>query len=156
MTLVMMLGFVQGSGAENASQACSYALLPQKEPQSQERRAHGVWFPHIRPSAPLGISPTALLEALLCDHAQVLLVPFLNMEICLDFANSLVLGGTLDQARTVGTLQTMEGFMPRQKTREGLLDRIDELEAENETLQDQVDSIAEIIEPEEDEDKGED
>ena len=46
--------------------------------------------------------------------------------------------------------------MPRQKTKEELEDRIDELEAENETLQDQVDSIAEIIEPEEDEDKGED
>jgi hypothetical protein len=42
--------------------------------------------------------------------------------------------------------------MPRQKTREELLDRIDELEAENETLQDQVDSIADIIEPEEDDD----
>ena len=47
--------------------------------------------------------------------------------------------------------------MPRQKTREELLDRIDELEAENETLQDQVDSIADIIEPEEeDDDEGED
>jgi cell division protein FtsB len=44
--------------------------------------------------------------------------------------------------------------MPRQKTREELLDRIDELEAENETLQDQVDSIAEIIESEDD-DEGE-
>ena len=41
--------------------------------------------------------------------------------------------------------------MPRQKTREELEDRIDELEAENETLQDQVDSIADIIEPEDDE-----
>ena len=39
--------------------------------------------------------------------------------------------------------------MPRQKTREEWLDRIDELEAENETLQDQVDSIADIIEGEE-------
>jgi hypothetical protein len=39
-----------------------------------------------------------------------------------------------------------EGTMPRQKTREEWLDRIDELEAENETLQDQVDSIADIIE----------
>ena len=39
--------------------------------------------------------------------------------------------------------------MPRQKTKEELLDRIDELEAENETLQDQVDSIADIIEGEE-------
>jgi hypothetical protein len=38
--------------------------------------------------------------------------------------------------------------MPRQKTREELLDEIDELEAENETLQDQVDSIADIIEGE--------
>ena len=46
--------------------------------------------------------------------------------------------------------------MPRQKTREELLDRIDELESENEVLQDQVDSIAEIIEPEEDDDEGED
>ena len=46
--------------------------------------------------------------------------------------------------------------MPRQKSKEELLDRIDELEAENETLQDQVDSIAEIIEPEEDDDEGED
>jgi len=47
--------------------------------------------------------------------------------------------------------------MPRQKTREELLDRIDELEAENETLQDQVDSIADIIEGEEEEDdEGED
>ena len=40
--------------------------------------------------------------------------------------------------------------MPSQKTREELLDQIDELEAENETLQDQIDSIQEIIEPEED------
>ena len=40
--------------------------------------------------------------------------------------------------------------MPRQKTREELLDRIDELEAENETLQDQIDSIQDIIEPEDD------
>ena len=46
--------------------------------------------------------------------------------------------------------------MPRQKTREELLDRIDELEAENETLQDQIDSIQDIIEPEEDDDEGED
>ena len=46
--------------------------------------------------------------------------------------------------------------MPRQKTREELLDQIDELEAENETLQDQIDSIQEIIEPEEDDDEGED
>jgi len=46
--------------------------------------------------------------------------------------------------------------MPRQKTREELEDRIDELEAENETQQDQVDSIADIIEGEEDEDEGED
>ena len=47
--------------------------------------------------------------------------------------------------------------MPRQKTREELLDRIDELEVENETLHDQVDSIADIIEGErEDEDEGED
>ncbi len=45
--------------------------------------------------------------------------------------------------------------MPRQKTREELLDQIDELEAENETLQDQIDSIQEIIEPEDD-DEGED
>ena len=45
--------------------------------------------------------------------------------------------------------------MPRQKTKEELEDRIDELEAENETLQDQVDSIADIIEGEED-DEGED
>jgi hypothetical protein len=45
--------------------------------------------------------------------------------------------------------------MPRQKTREELLDQIDELEAENETLQDQIDSIQEIIEPEEDDDEGE-
>ena len=46
--------------------------------------------------------------------------------------------------------------MPRQKTREELLDRIDELVAENETLQDQVDSIADIIEgEEEDDDEGE-
>ena len=42
--------------------------------------------------------------------------------------------------------------MPRQKTREELLDRIDELESENEVLQDQVDSIADIIEGEEEED----
>jgi len=42
--------------------------------------------------------------------------------------------------------------MPRQKTRKELEDRIDELEAENETLQDQVDSIADIIEGEEEED----
>jgi hypothetical protein len=44
--------------------------------------------------------------------------------------------------------------MPRQKTREELLDQIDELEAENETLQDQIDSIQDIIEPEDD-DEGE-
>ena len=35
--------------------------------------------------------------------------------------------------------------MPRQKTREELEDRIEELEVDNETLQDQVDSIADII-----------
>ena len=47
--------------------------------------------------------------------------------------------------------------MPRQKTREELLDRIDELEAENETLQDQIDSIQDIIEGEgEDDEEGED
>ena len=47
--------------------------------------------------------------------------------------------------------------MPKQKTREEFLDRIDELESENEVLQDQVDSIADIIEgEEEDEDDGED
>ena len=34
-------------------------------------------------------------------------------------------------------------------------DRIDELEAENETLRDQVDSIADIIEAEEDDEEGE-
>ena len=45
--------------------------------------------------------------------------------------------------------------MRRQKTKEELEDRIDELESENEVLQDQVDSIADIIEPEED-DEGED
>ena len=44
--------------------------------------------------------------------------------------------------------------MPRQKTREELEDRIDELEAENEALQDQVDAIQDIVEPEE-EDEGE-
>lgn len=48
------------------------------------------------------------------------------------------------------------GIMPRQKTKEELLDRIDELEAENETLQDQVDSIADIIEGEEEDDDPED
>ena len=42
--------------------------------------------------------------------------------------------------------------MPRQKTREELLDRIDEFEVENEILQDQVDSISDIIEGEEDDD----
>jgi chaperonin cofactor prefoldin len=46
----------------------------------------------------------------------------------------------------------MEGVMPRQKTREELEDRIDELEAENETLQDQVDSIADIIEGKDEDD----
>jgi len=45
--------------------------------------------------------------------------------------------------------------MPRQKTREELLDRIDELEVENDTLQDQVDSIAYIIEGEEEDDDSE-
>ena len=45
--------------------------------------------------------------------------------------------------------------MPRQKTRQELEDRIDELEAENETLQDQVDSIADIIEGEDEDDEGE-
>jgi cell division protein FtsB len=44
--------------------------------------------------------------------------------------------------------------MPRQKTREELEDRIDELKAENEALQDQVDAIQDILEPEE-EDEGE-
>ena len=34
--------------------------------------------------------------------------------------------------------------MPRQKTKEALEDRIDERRAENEALQDQLDSIAEI------------
>ena len=38
--------------------------------------------------------------------------------------------------------------MPRQKTHEELLDRIDELEAKNEVLQDQVDAITDIIEGE--------
>jgi hypothetical protein len=57
----------------------------------------------------------------------------------------------------MGTFQTRRGAMPRQKTREELLDRIDELESENEVLQDQVDSIADIIEGEEDdEEAGED
>jgi|GEM_PF-3345594 hypothetical protein len=46
--------------------------------------------------------------------------------------------------------------MPTQKTRKELGDRIDGFEAENETLQDQVDSIADIIEgEEEDDDEGE-
>lgn len=40
--------------------------------------------------------------------------------------------------------------MPREST-EDLKDRIEELEAENEALQDQVDSIAEIVSGEEDE-----
>jgi cell division protein FtsB len=62
-------------------------------------------------------------------------------------------------ALTSGKLETSskdqkpEATMPRQKTREELEDRIDELEAENETLQDQVDSIADIIEGEDDEDE---
>jgi len=57
----------------------------------------------------------------------------------------------------MGRFQSTEGSMPREKTREELLDRIDELEAENETLHDQVDSIADIIEGEgKDEDEGED
>jgi ribosomal protein L29 len=42
--------------------------------------------------------------------------------------------------------------MLRQKTREELEDRIDELEAENETLQEQADAIADIIEGEEEDD----
>lgn len=43
------------------------------------------------------------------------------------------------------------------QTKEELEDRIDELEAENEVLQDQVDAIADIIEgeDEEDDDEGE-
>jgi hypothetical protein len=45
--------------------------------------------------------------------------------------------------------------MPRQKTKEELQDRIDELESENEILQDQVDSIADIIEGEEEDEDGE-
>jgi len=46
--------------------------------------------------------------------------------------------------------------MPTQKTRKELGDRIGAFEAENETLQDQVDSIADIIEgEEEDDDEGE-
>jgi hypothetical protein len=49
-----------------------------------------------------------------------------------------------------------KGHHAQTKTREELLDRIDELEAENETLQDQIDSIQDIIEPEEDADRGED
>ena len=44
--------------------------------------------------------------------------------------------------------------MPRQKSKEELEERIDELEAENEALQDQVDAIRDILEPEE-EDEGE-
>jgi len=49
--------------------------------------------------------------------------------------------------------------MPRQESVEKLKDRIEELEAENEALQDQVDSIADIVsgeEEEEDDDEGED
>jgi hypothetical protein len=48
-----------------------------------------------------------------------------------EFANSLVPSPTLNQARTEHT-STNGGFMPRQKTREELEERIDELEAENE------------------------
>jgi hypothetical protein len=49
-----------------------------------------------------------------------------------------------------------EGTMPRQKTKVELEDRIDELEAENGTLQDRIDSIQDIIEgEEEDDDEGE-
>ena len=39
--------------------------------------------------------------------------------------------------------------MPRQKTKEELEERIDELEAENEAPQGQVDAISDIIEGEE-------
>ena len=41
--------------------------------------------------------------------------------------------------------------MPRESI-EDLKDRIDELEAENETLQDQIDSISDIISGEEEDD----
>jgi hypothetical protein len=41
-------------------------------------------------------------------------------------------------------------------TRRELLDRIKELEGENEDLQSQLDEIADIVTPEEDDDEGED
>jgi hypothetical protein len=86
----------------------------------------------------------------------VLLPDLGNMS---EIVNSLSSNGTVNQqARSLAWKQiSNRGTMPRQKTREELLDRIDELEAENETLQDQVDSIADIIEGEEEEDdEGED
>ena len=49
------------------------------------------------------------------------------------------------------------GTRPSKRQEKKFLDRIDELEAENETLQDQVDSIADMIEAEEEhDDEGED
>jgi hypothetical protein len=71
--------------------------------------------------------------------------PIAELGIVSAIANSPVPSYTLNQVRTTGKFQDIGGTMPRQKTREELLDRIDELEAENETLQDQIDSIQDII-----------
>ena len=71
-----------------------------------------------------------------------------------EIAHSLVLGGTLNQARTKGTFQTREALCQGRRHAKNWR-RIDELEAENETLQDQVDSIADIIEGEDEDDEGE-
>ena len=72
--------------------------------------------------------------------------PIAELGIVSAIANSLVPSHTLNQARTTGPSSHYRGTMPRQKTREELEDRIAEREAENENLQDQVDSIADIIE----------
>jgi cell division protein FtsB len=61
---------------------------------------------------------------------------------------------SINKFKLVRTKFKQEGIMPRQKTKEELEERIDELEAENEALQDQVDAIQDILEPEE-EDEGE-
>ena len=65
-----------------------------------------------------------------------------------EIANSLPSNGAFNQqARSLFselTFKFRRETMPRQKTKEALEDRIDERRAENEALQDQLDSIAEI------------
>jgi hypothetical protein len=55
------------------------------------------------------------------------------------------------------TIRNPKGAKPMPvPTRRELLDRIKELEGENEDLQSQLDEIADIVTPEEDDDEGED